>query len=138
MTRDDTTAAPRIASAIARRIALDTSYAAPVDALTTLREKRGRADGMARLFVAVARSIDIPARYVTGFTAVDGALRTHAWAEIWDQRNGWYAIDPVTGAANASTALIRLGFAGSSHPEDLVPILADVRLTALDATGLPQ
>lgn len=134
----DTTASMRIATAISRRIALDTSYAAPVDALTTLREKRGRADGMARLFVAVARSIDLPARYVTGFTAVGGSLRTHAWAEVWDQRNGWYAIDPVTGAADASTALIRLGFAGSSHPEDLLPMLADVRLTELDATGIPR
>lgn len=138
LTRYDTTAAATIANAIARRITLDTSYAASIDALTTLRDRRGRADGMARLFVAVARAIDIPARYVTGFTIVGGTLRTHAWAEIWDHRNGWYGIDPVTGAANASTALIRLGFAGSSHPEDLIPILADVRLTDLNATGTPQ
>lgn len=49
-----------------------------------------------RAFVAAARSLDIPARYVTGYR-VDGDADAglHRWAEAWDERLGWIGFDPL-------------------------------------------
>lgn len=49
-----------------------------------------------RAFIAAARSLDIPARYVTGYLA-DGSADAglHRWAEAWDERLGWIGFDPL-------------------------------------------
>ncbi len=128
----------RLAATVRNKVTLDTAYGAPVDALGTIHGRRGRPDGIARLFVAVARDLGIPARYVVGFAAIPGGVATHAWAEVWyDGGAGWVAVDPVMGRAVASTALVRLGFGGSSHPEELLTSLADVRLTPLPDVRAP-
>jgi len=141
MVKTSPTGAGRIAtilSTLTRTITLDTSYTASQEGLTTLKRKRGRADGIARLFVALAQASGQKARYVVGFAVLNDTLRTHAWAEVWDTEVlGWTAVDPVNGRVAASTYLIRTGFAGSSHPDDMLPIIADVRLTELDLKGTP-
>ncbi|MDO7833650.1 transglutaminase family protein [Sphingobium sp. HBC34] len=51
----------------------------------------------AQIFIAAARSIGIPARYVSGYLlAGDGnALHeTHGWAEAWLPSLGWIGFDP--------------------------------------------
>ncbi|MBA2292353.1 MAG: transglutaminase domain-containing protein [Gemmatimonadales bacterium] len=128
----------RLANVVAAKVALDTAYGAPVDALGCLHARRCRPDGIARLFVAVARELGIPARYVVGFAAIPGGVATHAWSEVWyDGGAGWVAVDPVMGRAVASTALVRIGFGGSSHPEELLTSLADVRLIPLPDVRTP-
>ncbi len=128
----------RLSTAVRNKVTLDTAYGAPVDALGAIHARRGRPDGIARLFVAVARELGIPARYVVGFAAIPGGVATHAWAEVWyDGGAGWVAVDPVMGRTVASTALVRIGFGGSSHPEELLTSLADVRLTPLPDVRTP-
>jgi transglutaminase-like putative cysteine protease len=125
----------QLLDAVHQRIQLDTAYAAPVDAGSALRTGRARPDGIARLFVAAARSLNLPARYVVGFAPAANGIVTHAWAEVWlAAGGGWIAVDPVLGRARASTNLIRLGVGGSSHPQDMLVALADVKLAAIDAT----
>jgi transglutaminase-like putative cysteine protease len=53
---------------------------------------------VAQMFIAAARSLEIPARYVSGYYS-DGAAHSapHAWAEAHVERLGWVAFDPVTG-----------------------------------------
>ncbi len=128
----------RLLESLRSKVTIDTSYAAAVDALGTIHSGRGRPDGIARLFVAVARELGVPARFVVGFAPSTDGIATHAWAEVWyDGTAGWVAVDPVMGRAAASTALIRLGFGGSSHPEDLLTSLADVRLIPLPDARMP-
>ncbi|MCA9763090.1 MAG: lasso peptide biosynthesis protein [Gemmatimonadetes bacterium] len=113
------------------RIAVDTSAEAPVDAAGTLRGGRGHPDGVARLLAALLRASGEQARYVIGVASVADTLYAHAWVERWEpRRRRWQAIDPLT-MDPASAALLRLAAAGSSHPEDILPMVADVRLTRM-------
>lgn len=131
-------AVARVAAEIPKLAAVDTSRLAADDASRTLAAKRGRPDGLVRLFVAILRAHGLEARYVNGVLARGDTLYTHAWAEVWDATTfGWYAVDPVFGRATAGTSLIRLGFAGSSHPDDLRPIVGQGRFIPLDSTEAP-
>ena len=49
------------------------------------------------MFVACARSLDIPARYVTGYCDLqDGRRPTpHGWADGWVEGIGWIGFDPT-------------------------------------------
>jgi transglutaminase-like putative cysteine protease len=53
---------------------------------------------LAQMFVAAARSLEIPARYVSGYRS-DGAAHSapHAWAEAHVEGIGWIGFDPATG-----------------------------------------
>lgn len=115
---------------------VDTSLAAPEDALGTLGAKRGRPDGITRLFVALLRASGVPARYVIGVYPDSDGLLTHSWTEIWSTTaGGWYAVDPVSDAVSANTGLIRLALAGSSHPDEMLAMLANARLTEIGRKG---
>jgi transglutaminase-like putative cysteine protease len=50
---------------------------------------------LADAFIGAVRSLDIPARHVTGYLFEAGAASFHAWAEAWDERLGWIGFDPT-------------------------------------------
>lgn len=127
-----------LAQEIPRLASVDTSASAAEDALGTLRNHRGRPDGLARLYVAIARAAGVDARYVVGVLPRGDSLLTHAWAEVREPvSNNWVAVDPVFGRARAGTGLIRMALGGSSHPDDLRTSLAQARFTSLDSTEAP-
>jgi hypothetical protein len=120
----------RVGTALRERVTVDTNITAAEDALGALASGRARPDGLARLFVAVVQAGGGDARYVLGVAPRGEVLYAHAWAEVRDPlRRAWEAVDPVRGGGRAATDLIRLGWAGSSHPDDLMPYVADVRFT---------
>ncbi len=52
----------------------------------------------AQIFIASARSLEIPARYVSGYRAVPGSQPApHGWGEGWVEGLGWVGFDPSTG-----------------------------------------
>lgn len=125
-----------LADLLRRLVRIDTSVAAPFDAVGALQARRAQPDGFVRLYVAVLRASGVSARMVVGVLPGGDALRTHAWVEVREPGGaGWLAIDPILGRLPASPALIRLSYGGSSRPEDMLALLADVRFIDL---GQPE
>jgi transglutaminase-like putative cysteine protease len=78
----------------------------PVDdtdrtAAEALRVGRGSGSDQAHVFIAAARALGIPARYVRGyFHEFDGSAPAdarHAWAEAFVPELGWVGFDPAHG-----------------------------------------
>ena len=75
-----------------------TTAASPISEI--LLHRKGVCQDFTHLFIAVARQLGIPARYVSGLVHPDsdrirGALQTHAWCELFLPSMGWVAIDPT-------------------------------------------
>lgn len=87
----------------------------PTQASTTAAEafalKRGVCQDISHIFIAAARSVGIPARYVSGyFHRADGVNEQeagHAWAEAYVPDLGWVAFDPTNGIS-ATDAHLRV------------------------------
>jgi transglutaminase-like putative cysteine protease len=85
-----------------REITFDTS---PTQAATTAAEafalRRGVCQDLTHIFIAAARQLGIPARYVGGhFYRADGVTvqeAGHAWAEAHVENLGWVGFDPTNG-----------------------------------------
>ena len=95
-----------ILHALLDRIHRDIGYdTEPTHAATTAREafalQRGVCQDHAHIFIAAARALGIPARYVGGyFHRADGAVQQeagHAWAEAFIPDLGWTGFDPANG-----------------------------------------
>lgn len=83
---------------ISREFAYDrtvTNVYSSVDDVLSLRA--GVCQDFAHLFVAAARAMGVPARYVSGYihTPTEKAATTasHAWAEAWIRGRGWTGFD---------------------------------------------
>jgi transglutaminase-like putative cysteine protease len=72
----------------------------PID--DTLRTRKGVCQDFAHIFLALARELRVPCRYVSGYVyhgaghhdrSANGA--THAWVEVLLPRMGWLGIDPT-------------------------------------------
>lgn len=102
----------RLTHAIHLRMEFD---AARTVAGTTAAEafavRRGVCQDFAHIFIAVARQLNIPARYISGHLfRRDGQAHqpaAHAWAEAWVGGLGWVAFDPANGIC-ADEAYIRV------------------------------
>ena len=89
-------------TALNREIAFDTD---PTHAATTAAEafslRRGVCQDITHIFVAAARALGVPARYVGGhFYRADGVTAQdagHAWAEAYVENLGWIGFDPTNG-----------------------------------------
>ena len=87
----------------------------PTKVTTTAAEafalKRGVCQDLTHIFIAAARSLAIPARYIGGhFYRADGVTQQeagHAWAEAFVPDLGWVAFDPANGLC-ATDAYVRV------------------------------
>ncbi|MBR9699137.1 transglutaminase domain-containing protein [Candidatus Woesearchaeota archaeon] len=76
-----------------------------------LRERKGVCDELTNLFLAMARSLGIPARFVSGIAYTESPLfpekwGAHGWAEVYFPDYGWVAYDVTYG---------QLGFIDPTH-----------------------
>jgi transglutaminase-like putative cysteine protease len=93
-------------------VAYDTD---PTHAATTAAEafalKRGVCQDLTHIFIAAARSLAIPARYVGGYFHRDDGMDEqeagHAWAEAFVPGLGWVAFDAANGLC-ATDAHVRV------------------------------
>lgn len=86
--------------AVHETLAVDTKSAgSETTAAEALAARRGDARAFAHVFIACARHLDIPARYVNGFfmnaESAVGQSSDHAWAEAFVPDIGWIGFDPV-------------------------------------------
>ena len=97
----------------------------PTHTATTAAEafalRRGVCQDLSHIFIAAARSLDIPARYVGGyFHRADGVVRQeagHAWAEAFVPDIGWVGFDPANGISPTDAHVrvaVGLDFLGAS------------------------
>ncbi|NYH27058.1 transglutaminase family protein [Paraburkholderia bryophila] len=66
------------------------------DAETVLLNGQGSSRDIAHVFIAVARALPLPARYVSGYLLMDGVANQttrHAWAEVYLDGLGWVGFD---------------------------------------------
>jgi transglutaminase-like putative cysteine protease len=85
--------------AIAARVAYVTdSTSSLTSAVQAFSAGQGVCQDHAHIFIAAARRLNVPARYVTGYLQVEGVERSvahHAWAEAWLDDLGWVGFDPA-------------------------------------------
>ena len=96
----------RLMIAINTEVRFDT---APTQVTTTAIEafnmKSGVCQDLSHIFLACARSVGVPARYVGGYLwRLDGDARQqqdagHAWAEAYIPDLGWVGFDPANGVS---------------------------------------
>jgi len=100
--RDTLSLLHALLTSLNREIGFDTD---PTHAATTAAEafsmRRGVCQDITHIFVAAARTLEIPARYVGGhFHRADGITAQeagHAWAEAYIENLGWVGFDPTNG-----------------------------------------
>jgi transglutaminase-like putative cysteine protease len=76
------------------------STAVTTSAEEAVTEGRGVCQDHAHIFISAARSLDIPARYVSGYLMMNDRIEqeaTHAWAEAYVQGLGWVGFDISNG-----------------------------------------
>jgi len=60
-----------------------------------ITQRRGVCQDYAHLLIGLCRSVNIPARYVSGYLATETASATHAWTEAFVPTVGWLGLDPT-------------------------------------------
>jgi transglutaminase-like putative cysteine protease len=102
----------RLNAAIHDQLGFDTGTTqADTTAAQALAAGHGVCQDFTHIFIAAARLLDIPARYVSGhlFRREGAELQeaSHAWAEAYVEDLGWVAFDPTNGIG-ADDAYIRV------------------------------
>lgn len=135
--------------AVHRRMTFDTKATdVSVTATQAFMLGRGVCQDLSHVFIAAARLLGFPARYVSGHLAhADGAEleASHAWAEVKVEGLGWVGFDPTNNICPAESHLrvaVGLDYLGAA------PIrgarygggseVLDVKLKAADAVSQTQ
>ncbi len=81
------------------------------DAESVLEMGHGVCQDHAHLFLACARGLNTPARYVSGYLHTDALhMASHAWVDVWFDPIGWVSLD-VTNTQFAGERHCRLAIA---------------------------
>jgi Flp pilus assembly protein TadD len=84
---------------------LEWKYVATASAGQTLATREADCSEFSALFVAMARSLGLPARMVTGLAYSGNSFGGHAWVEVWAGK--WVELDPTWGTHFVDATHIR-------------------------------
>jgi len=84
---------------------LEWKSVASADAAQTLATREADCSEFSALFVAMARSLGLPARIVSGLAYSGDTFGGHAWVEVWAGR--WIELDPTWGTHFVDATHIR-------------------------------
>ena len=99
------------------------------NALQVLRSRTGDCNEHTQLFVALARSVGLPARIASGLAYVDGKFYYHAWPEVL--LRDWVAVDPTFGQFPADAAHLRFVVGGLGRQTELLRLMGNLRIDVL-------
>jgi transglutaminase-like putative cysteine protease len=110
-------------------------------ALEVLRTRIGDCNEHTALYVAMARSIGLPARIAVGLVFVHGAFYYHAWPEVYvDEGAGrglWLPVDPTFNQFPVDTTHLRLARGGLDKQATIMPMIGRLKMTVLDLELAP-
>jgi Transglutaminase-like superfamily len=110
-------------------------------ALEVLKTRVGDCNEHTALYVAMARSLGLPARIAVGLVQLRGAFYYHAWAEVWvaesPRRGLWLPVDPTLNEFPADATHVRLARGGLDRQAAIVGLIGRARLDILDLELTP-
>ena len=119
-----------------------------------LRTKVGDCNEHTALYVAMARSIGLPARIAVGLVFMRGAFYYHAWPEVYIREGGggqraggsargaggtglWLPVDPTLNQFPADATHLRLARGGLDTQAVIVPLIGRLKMTVVDLELAP-
>jgi len=107
------------------------------NAAETLEAMEGDCTEHTVLFVALARAAGIPAREVSGVTAIERGegLYYHAWPEVWVGQ--WVAMDPTLGQDVADATHIKFGQGGLEQLFRIAGLFGRIEAKVVDDAPRP-
>jgi transglutaminase-like putative cysteine protease len=116
-----------------------------------LRTKIGDCNEHTALFVAMARSVGVPARIAVGLVFIHGAFYYHAWPEVYldetpggrgprsnERRGLWLPVDPTLNEFPADATHVRLARGGLDKQVVILPLIGKLKIAILDLDLAPN
>ena len=111
-------------------------------AVEVLRTRVGDCNEHTVLFVALARSLGIPARINVGLVYVRGAFYYHAWPEVWlAEKSGdgvWLPVDPTFDQFPSDATHVRLARGGLAQQAAILPMIGKTRMDVTEVEVTPN
>jgi transglutaminase-like putative cysteine protease len=106
-----------------------------------LKTRVGDCNEHTALYVAMARSLGLPARIAVGLVYLRGAFYYHAWPEVYvtepDGRGQWLPVDPTLNQFPADATHVRLARGGLDKQAAILGLVGHARITLLDVAVKP-
>ena len=107
-----------------------------------LRTRIGDCNEHTALFVAMARSVGLPARIAVGLVYTRGAFFYHAWPEVYlDEGRGrglWLPVDPTLNEFPADATHVRLARGGLDKQAAILPLIGKINMTIVGLELAPD
>lgn len=126
--RDPKGAASRLTQNVFGRLEKSMTFSIP-SALQVLDSSQGDCNEHTVLYVAMARSLGMPARTAVGLVYLNGSFFYHAWPEVW--LGEWVAVDPTFGQFPADAAHIRFVIGGLAQQVEIIRLIGRLNIEVL-------
>jgi len=106
-----------------------------------LKTRVGDCNEHTALYVAMARSLGLPARVAVGLVYLRGAFYYHAWPEVYlaepDGRGLWLPVDPTLNQFPADATHVRLARGGLDKQAGILGLVGRAKISLLDLDVRP-
>jgi len=126
--QDPKQVARQLTTAVYNMVDKSVTFSVP-NAVQVLETLRGDCNEHTVLYVAMARSLGLPARTAVGLVYVNGAFFYHAWPEVW--LDEWVAVDPTFGQYPADASHIRFVIGGLAQQVEIVRLIGNLDIEVL-------
>jgi transglutaminase-like putative cysteine protease len=107
-----------------------------------LRTKVGDCNEHTVLYVAMARSVGLPARIAVGLAYTRGAFYYHAWPEVYiDEGRGrglWLPVDPTFNQFPADATHVRITRGGLDRQAAILPLIGHLKMDIIELELAPN